>query len=158
MAREDFIIALCAPEDIEEMIDVYLGAFKDDYFGSYCFPAATIADDEIRRWLRDRFLRLMLKPESRNFKVTEVSTGKIGAWARWYFPYKFSEEEKVQMEREGQEKEKARAEGTLQEWPLGSNSEACDLKFGKLDRLMKKYVDPENMYGTYWHLHKAALQ
>lgn len=149
MAREDFVIALCAPEDIEEMIDVYLGAFKDDYWGSYCFPDATIAVDERRRWLRARFVRLMAKPESRNFKVTEVSTGKIGAWARWYFPYKFSDEEKAQIEREEQEKEKARAEGTLQEWPLGSNLEVCDFKFAELDRLTKKYVDPENMYGTY---------
>jgi hypothetical protein len=149
MAREDFVHAPCSPEDIEPMIDVYLTAFRDDYFGGVCFPGRKILDDERRRWLRARFLRFMSQPESRSFKIMEVSTGKIVAWARWYFPYKFSEEEKAERERQAQEKERARAEGTLQEWPLGANVEVCNYKFGELDRLMKKYVNLENMYGKY---------
>lgn len=128
------------------MIDVYLSAFRNDYFGSFCFLSEIVTDDERRRWLRARFLRFMSRPENRNFKVTEVSTGKIVAWARWYFPYKFSEEEKLERDREEQEKERARAEGTLQEWPLGANVELCNFKFGELARLMKKYVDLEDMY------------
>jgi hypothetical protein len=149
MARKDFVLEPCVPEDIEEMIDVNLRAFKDDYFGSYCFPDAMIPSDERRRWLRARFLSTMGRPENRDFKITEVSTGRIAAWARWYFPYKFNAAEKAEREREEQEKEKARAEGTLQEWPLGANVEACDVKFGELARLMKKHVDLEDMYGEY---------
>ena len=151
MARQDFVLAPCVPEDVEEMIDINLRAFKDDYFGNFTFPDAKIAPDERRRWMRARILRTMAKPENRNFKVTEVSTGRIGAWARWYFPYRFSAEEKAEREREEQDKEKARAEGTLQEWPLGANVEACDAKFGELGRLMKKHVDLEDMYGKYFH-------
>lgn len=131
------------------MIDVYLRAFNDDYFGSYCFPAAKIPIDEWRLWLRHRFLRAMSRPENRSFKVTEVSTGKIATWARWSFPYKFSEEEKAEREREEQEKKKARAEGTLKEWPSGANLEACDMKFGELSRLIKKHVNLEDMYSEY---------
>jgi hypothetical protein len=129
MARKDFVLEPCVPEDLEEMID------------------AMIPRDERRRWLRARFLSTMGRPENRNFKITEVSTGRIAAWARWYFPYKFNAAEKAEREREEQEKEKARAEGTLQEWPLGANVEACDVKFGELARLMKKHVDLEDMYG-----------
>jgi hypothetical protein len=147
MGREDFVLACCVPEDVEQMIDVNLRAFKDDYFGSFCFPDSSIARDERRRWLRERFLLTMTRPEIRNIKVTEVSTGRIAAWARWQYPYKFSEEEKVERERERQQKENERAKGTLQEWPLGSNVEVCDFKFGQLYYLMHKHVDPEDMYG-----------
>jgi hypothetical protein len=156
MARQDFVLAHCVPEDIEEMIDVNLRAFKDDYFGNFTFPDAEIRTEERRRWLRARFLRTMATPENRNFKVTEVSTGRIVAWARWYFPYTFSAEEKAEREREEQEREKARADGTLQKWPIGANVEACDVKFGELDRLMKKHVDLEDMYGKYLHFHQLS--
>lgn len=146
MARDDFVLAPCSPEDIEDMIDIYFRAFHDDYFGSYCFPAAKIPRDEWRRWLQRRFLNAMSRPENRTFKVTEAHTGKMAAWARWSFPYKFSEEEKAEREREEQEKEKAKAEGTLQEYPPGANLEACEIKFGELSRLIKKHVNLEDMY------------
>jgi hypothetical protein len=151
MAQAAFVLAPCLPEDVEQMASNYLSAFKDDYFNTVCFPGSSIPGDERRRWLHKRFLRTMTRPEVRNFKVTEVSTGKLTAFARWHYPYQFNEEEKAERERERQQKEKERADGTLQEWPLGSNMEVCDLKFGKLDRFMEKYVDPKDMYGECVH-------
>lgn len=151
MAQDAFVLAPCLPEDVDQMASNYLSAFKDDYFNATCFPDSSIPKDERRRWLHARFLRTMTRPEVRNFKITEVSTGKLAAFARWHYPYKFNEEEKAEREREKQQKEKKRADGTLQEWPLGSNMEVCDLKFRELDRLMEKYVDPEDMYGKRAH-------
>jgi hypothetical protein len=148
MAREDFVLAPCLPEDIDQMIDVYLNAFKDDYFGSFTFPRSNIPEDEMYQWLRNRFLKTLRTPEYRCFKVTEVSTGRIGAWVRWQYPHTLSEEQKAEKKREKEREEREKAEGKLQKWPRGANLEVCDIKFGWLDRMREKNVDVENMYGT----------
>jgi hypothetical protein len=104
---------------------------------------------EKHRWLKQRFLATMSKPEIRNFKITDVSTGNIVAWARWGFPYSFSEEERVERGREKEEKERKKREGTYSEWPAGSNLEVCEGKFGALDRIRNQNVDWGNTYGQF---------
>lgn len=156
MAQQGFILAPCVSDDIEPMVDVYLKAFRHDYFGSYCFPASKIPIDGWRQWLSRRFSRYLSRPENRIFKATELSTGKVAAWALWSFPYKLSEQEKGEREREEQEKQKARAEGTLEgEWPPGANVEVCFTKFGELSRLMEKHWNSEDMYSEYSSLNSA---
>ena len=146
--RQDFVLSQCTISDVEEMINVYSNAFADDYFGSFAFPK-TIPQDVKRKWLTERFTKMLSKPETRTFKIAEVSTGKMAAWARWTFPYVFSEKEKIEKEQEKLEKEKEKAKGLYTEWPPGANLEICDVKFGALERLKNKYVDPENMYSEF---------
>lgn len=141
--RQDFVLSPCTVDDVEDMINVHYNAFKDDYFGSFSFPK-TIPEDVMRKWKTERFTKTLSKPEIRNFKITEVSTGKMAAWARWTFPYTFSEKEKLEKERE----EEAKPKGYT-EWPPGANLEICDAKFGALERLKNKYVDPETMYSEF---------
>jgi hypothetical protein len=62
----------------------------------------------------------MSQPEIRDFKIMDLSTGKMAAWARWQFPYSLSEDEKAQREREKEQRQKMPEEGTWSEWPQGS--------------------------------------
>jgi hypothetical protein len=142
-----FVISPCVPSDIEQMISVYTRAFENNYFGLYTFPPSQIDPAEKHRWLKHRFLTSMSKPEMRNFKITDVSTGNIAAWARWGFPHAYTEEEKAKKEKEKQEIERRTEEGTYEEWPRGANLEVCDAKFGALERIRDQNVDWENTYG-----------
>lgn len=150
----EFVISACEPADVEQMIAVYNRAFEHNYFSLYTFPPSQIDPVEKHRWLKQRFLTSMSKPEMRNFKVTEVSTGNIAAWARWGFPHTFTEKEKAEKEREKRENERRKLEGTYEEWPWGSNLEVCDAKFGALERLRNQNVDQENTYGQFLKLRK----
>lgn len=139
----NFVISPCVPSDIEQMVSVYSRAFANDYFSLFTFPPSKITPEEKHRWLTQRFLASLSKPEIRNFKITDASTGLIAAWGRWQFPYTFSEEEKAERE---SEKERKKKEG-VSDWPEGANLEVCDVKFGGLERMRNQYVDWENDYG-----------
>ena len=122
MAPDTFTLLPCTPEDVESMIQIYLSAFENDYFSSFTFPS-TIDPAVKHRWLRERFLGTFKKPELRNFKVVETSTGKMAAWARWGFP-------------DGKKEEDAEKEKDFDpnEWPEGANLDVCEIKFGGLHR------------------------
>lgn len=148
MAPETFSLSECTVEDVPGMIQVYNNSFASDYLGSYTFPRSAIGDEEINRWLTARFTNLFSKPETRTFKITEDSTGKVVAFLRWAFPYTFTEEEKAERPKEKAEKKKLREElGYDPTWPKGANLEICDLKFGGLDAFKEKYVDEKETYG-----------
>ena len=136
MAPEAFHLAPCTPSDIPSMISIYESAFANDYFCSFTFPS-TIPLSEKHRWLRDRFLGTFQKPEIRNFKVVETSTGRMAAWARWGFPHSFTEEELKKRELE------------KDEWPQGSNLEVCDGKFGALVDMRERYTVKGETYSEY---------
>ena len=76
----------------------------------------------------------------------------MAAWVRWQFPYKSSEEEKVERGREAEENERRRKEGTWSEWPQGANLEVCDEKFGGLERMKIEHVDHEDVYSEFGHM------
>lgn len=117
---------------------------------SYTFPVSQIGPSEMKQWLHKRFLSMIIKPEYRNLKIVDTSTGNIAAWARWHFPYTFSWEEKAEKEREKEERKKR---GVLEggEWPVGANLEVCEMKFGALHRIRHELVDFENAYGEFCH-------
>jgi len=126
------------------MVNVYERAFQNDYLSSFTFPKNAIPTSVKRRWLHNRFLTSLSKPEIRNFKVVDTETGNIAAWSRWGFPHALNEEEKAEKDRK---KEREKLEGKKSEWPEGANLELCDLKFGALDRMRNQNVDWENTYG-----------
>jgi hypothetical protein len=146
--RPDFVLSPCTLDDVEDMISVQESAFADDYFSAFTFPK-TIPASVKRHWLRERFTKIFAKPEFRNFKITETSTGKMAAWARWSFPYTFSDEQKLERKRENEQKEREKAQGGDPDWPPGSNLEICHAKFGALKRLREKYVQEDDMYGEF---------
>jgi hypothetical protein len=134
MASEAFVLLPCAPEDVEAMISVYERAFANDYFSSFTFPRHSITEAEKHRWLRARFLGTFSKPELRNFKIVEARTGRMAAWARWGFPYVFSEEELGEREAE------------KDSWPEGSYLEVCEVKFGGLHKKRDAYARKDETY------------
>jgi hypothetical protein len=136
MAPETFHLAPCTPSDVPSMISIYESAFANDYFSSFTFPS-TISHSEKHRWLRDRFLGTFQKPELRNFKIVETSTGRMAAWARWGFPHSFTEEELKKQELE------------KDEWPQGSNLEVCDVKFGTLHEKRERYTEKGETYSEF---------
>lgn len=129
------------------MISVYNRAFADNYLMNYVFPPSQISTAEKNRWLSDRFLKNLTKPEIRNIKITDTRTGDLAGFARWHFPHTFTEEQKLELEREKEEVERKEKEATFSAWPEGANLELCDIKFGTLDRKRKEQVDFENAYG-----------
>jgi hypothetical protein len=137
MAAETFTLSPCTTEDVESMVEVYSRAFENDYFSAFTFPKSTISDSEKRRWLRARFLGTLSKPDLRNFKIVETSTGRMAAWARWGFPYVFSEEE-LRMQHEEKD-----------EWPEGSNLEVCDVKFGGLHEKRERHTRRGEDYSEF---------
>ena len=71
------------------------------------------------------------------------------AFARWTFPYVFSEEDKKAREEEKKERERKKKEGIDEKWPKGANLEVCDLKFGPIDSCREKTVNEEETYGKF---------
>ena len=120
---------------------VYESAFANEYFSSFTFPNSTVTPTEKHRWLRARFLRTFSKPEIRNFKVVESSTGRMAAWARWGFPYSSGEEELKE------EKEEGKGDFDKSEWPEGANIEVCEAKFGGLSKKRDGYIIKDETYG-----------
>ena len=147
MAPEAFVLSPCTAIDVPALADVYLTAFASNPFNHYTFPRSTIGEEEMYRWLMDRFTKLFLKREIHVFKISEVNTGRVVAFCRWSFPISLTEEEKAEREREKKEVEEERKEGRDSTWPTGANIEICDLKFGALGRMTENYVVKEDMYG-----------
>ena len=91
----------------------------------------------------------MARPETRVFKVTEASTGKIAAFARWKFPHVAATEEKEELEKSEEEKKS--------EWPVGTNIALCEEKFGMLDVWREQFVvDTESIYGSFGSVYNTA--
>ncbi|KAG9238704.1 acyl-CoA N-acyltransferase [Amylocarpus encephaloides] len=142
-----FLISEILPADIPSMIPVYNSAFKDDYLTNFTLPRAAITDTEWTRWLSHRISLSLKKPNCRNYKIFDTSTGEMAGHCRLQIPYVFSDEERREMEeRDKREEEQAKREGRHKIWPTGSNLEVVELKFGALDEMKKKYVDEGEDY------------
>ena len=61
MAPSDFVLSLCVPEDVDQMVTVYLEAFRNDYFTTFVLPS-TIPTTVLREWATKRFLVILHKP------------------------------------------------------------------------------------------------
>lgn len=77
-----FSVARCTPADIPQMISCYNAAFLSTNF-TYWWPADL---EVMRRWTEGRFRLRFHDPSEHHFKVSDVATGQIVAWARWVVP------------------------------------------------------------------------
>lgn len=145
MSVPPFVLSPVTADDVESMIAVYEAAFASNPLSSLLFPKS-IKPEVKAAWLRKRFLGYLAKPEIRQFKVTETSTGKLVAWSRWAFPYVLSPEEKEKRRKE--EEEKAQKD-PKESYPDGANVGACEEKFNGFDEFRRTWVDDENMYRMY---------
>lgn len=74
------------------------------------------------------------------FKIIEIETGKVVAWARWGYPFTLSEEEKARRGEEIREEKARDEEEKVTRFPVGANEEACVEYFGSLDVMRDKYM------------------
>jgi hypothetical protein len=132
-------------EDIPEMTSVYVAAFSQDPDQSFIWNGIDPADK--KDWLLHRFTKTFHQPENVFYKITEKSTGRMAAWARWHFPTVLTpqkaEERRIEEEKQANKTEEERR----QDWPVGANVEMCATFFDSLDGMRKKYFDKEQMYG-----------
>ncbi|ORY62944.1 acyl-CoA N-acyltransferase, partial [Pseudomassariella vexata] len=77
-----FILARCTPNDVPQMVSVYLSAFIDTKFNWWWSPTL----DAMRRWTERRFVGKFAEPSAHHFKVVDTETGKLIAWSRWNVP------------------------------------------------------------------------
>ncbi|RYP33590.1 hypothetical protein DL767_004705 [Monosporascus sp. MG133] len=131
-----FIMARPTEADIEAMADVYFEAFELDRGNTYWWSpdrAAQLA------WSRRRVERKMRDPSVRHFKITDVASGDLVAWARWNVP-------------EGKEAVfGAVADATatapaVTDYPEGADPELCRGFFDAVDGMQKKW-DAKSMLG-----------
>ncbi|KAH7330166.1 hypothetical protein BKA65DRAFT_52964 [Rhexocercosporidium sp. MPI-PUGE-AT-0058] len=147
MANDQFVLSPCTVADVPGMIKVYLSAFASDPFSAFTFPRDKISDEEMNRWLTERFTKtLTQKREMHTFKILDTSTNTLCAFLRSSYPHVLMAEEKATREREQKARSEERKQGRDPMWPVGSNLEVCDGKFGGLDALRERFVDNAEMY------------
>jgi hypothetical protein len=125
------------------MVDVYINAFTHTYMNTILFPPTTVTPSSIRNWLSSRFLKVLTRPhpEMHSFKIIETATGKLVAWARWGYPFRLTEEEKLERQKEkAMDEEEKKKSGFVTRFPVGANEEACLEYFGSLDVMREKYM------------------
>jgi hypothetical protein len=139
-ATANYTVADCAEAaDLAGMIAVYEAAFRDNYFTSLIFPPTTDPESK-KQWASARFRKAFGQPELHLFEAVEAATGKLVAWTKWTFPHVVSEEEQS----------KKREAGEVKVWPEGANTDACEAKFGGLDRFREKFVKADDMYREFF--------
>ncbi|RYP77890.1 hypothetical protein DL770_007012 [Monosporascus sp. CRB-9-2] len=165
-----FIMARPTKADIEAMAEVNLEAFEIDRGNTYWWSpdrAAQLA------WMRRRVERKMRDPSVRHFKIVDVASGDLVAWARWNvpegkeaafddardvsrLPISREEEEAVAGENKttatmetGPTTAAADATATapaVTDYPEGADPELCRGFFDALDGMAKKW-DAKSMLG-----------
>ncbi|KAI0132147.1 acyl-CoA N-acyltransferase [Xylariales sp. AK1849] len=77
-----FTLSRCTPDDIPQMVSVYLAAFKETRF-VYWWPESLEA---MRRWNEARFHLRFMDPTYQQFKVVEEESGQVVAFSQWIVP------------------------------------------------------------------------
>ncbi|ETS82603.1 hypothetical protein PFICI_04479 [Pestalotiopsis fici W106-1] len=77
-----FVLSRCTPADVPQMVTAYSAAFLQTNF-TYWWPVDL---EVMRRWTEARFRLRFRNPSDQHFKVADVATGQIVAWARWTVP------------------------------------------------------------------------
>ncbi|KAK2589774.1 hypothetical protein QQS21_012545 [Conoideocrella luteorostrata] len=112
-------------EDIPGIVDVYLAAFTDR-FTAHLFPDRT----DLPRWLADDYKKDMTTNHlTRFYKVTDVSVGKIVAFAQWEIPDRQAVPAGTAIKAKGKK-----------DWPEGANAEFCDWFFGTLAKKRREIM------------------
>ena len=141
--KPEFHIAECTPGDIEEMIDSFETAFRQEPMHQYVFPEATCPRSKSDPWLRTKLENRLKNPDPavKHFKTVHTESGNLASWARWSLPHPKegakTEDTKVDKEDDREEKKP--------DLPEGANVEAFQEYVGVLGECQKKWAN-EDMY------------
>ncbi|KAH6659797.1 acyl-CoA N-acyltransferase [Truncatella angustata] len=77
-----FTFSRCTPEDIPQMVSVYVAAFTQTNFVYWWASDLNV----MTKWTEARFRLRFRDPRDQQFKIVDDQTGQIVAWARWTVP------------------------------------------------------------------------
>ncbi|RYO89314.1 hypothetical protein DL766_005154 [Monosporascus sp. MC13-8B] len=142
-----FIMAPPTEADVDAMTDVHLEAFEMDRRNTYWWSPDRAAQ---RAWMRRRIERKMREPGTRHFKIADVASGDLVAWARWNVPEGKETAFGVAVAAEtGPTTATAEVTATAQtvtDYPEGAEPELCRSFFDALYSMAKKW-DAKSMLG-----------
>jgi hypothetical protein len=78
-----FVISHCVLEDVDNIERIYYDAFKEDPGNSHWWSPSR---ESMVKWMRQRVLKKMADNQVRHFKITDVQSGDLVAFARWDIP------------------------------------------------------------------------
>ncbi|ETS85043.1 hypothetical protein PFICI_03068 [Pestalotiopsis fici W106-1] len=78
-----FVLSYCEAGDVDQLCNVYYEAFKEDPGNSHWWSPSR---DKMMAWMRTRIEKKMADRSIRHFKVTDVASGDMVAFARWDIP------------------------------------------------------------------------
>ncbi len=145
-----FQLLPCTPSDLDAMVDVYLRAFATNTLNQVLFPTpACYYSAPTRSFFRARFERAFTQghAELHLFKLVEVASARLVAWARWGYPFVMTD-----LERRRRDAQKASLEVESREagpagFPEGSNPEAFGVFLQAMEVMREKYVRCDEDYG-----------
>lgn len=73
--------------DIEELVKIQMEAFSADPANIYWWSPNR---DVMRAWLGERLRNKLFDPDVRYFKINDIESGDLVAWARWQVPDGFT--------------------------------------------------------------------
>ncbi|KAI1389380.1 acyl-CoA N-acyltransferase [Hypoxylon trugodes] len=78
-----FTISRCTAADVDELGEIYYDSFKTDKRNTFWWP---VEKEPMVAWMHRRNSRKIGDSSMRHFKVTDVQSGEIAAFARWDIP------------------------------------------------------------------------
>lgn len=78
-----FVISRCDSDDVDPMCITYYDAFDADPGNSHWWSPSR---EQMMIWMRRRISKKMADRSIRHFKITEVASGEMVAFARWDIP------------------------------------------------------------------------
>lgn len=78
-----FVIARCDAGDVDDMCDIYYEAFKEDPGNSHWWSPDR---RHMQAWMQRRMVKKLGDAGMRHFKIVDVETGAMVAFARWDIP------------------------------------------------------------------------
>lgn len=147
-----YVLDTVTREDIPHLYTLWSLAFASNRVHQLSFPIDKIDPQALESWYYNRMVKLLDKPELRNYKITDTRTGQLVACARWGFPHdrdaakKDAEKDKIDVEIQTDEN-KDGAEPMAKEVGLvGMNERLFDDVGDVLNRWREEYVKWEDTY------------
>lgn len=78
-----FVMSRCTPADVNAIAEVYYEGFLSDPRNTFWWPPEK---EDMIAWNRRRVRHKMADRTTRHFKITDVQSGDVVAFARWDIP------------------------------------------------------------------------
>ncbi|KAI1877209.1 uncharacterized protein JN550_001281 [Neoarthrinium moseri] len=148
-----FTLSRCTPDDIPQMVSVYLAAFTSTKF-TYWWPSSV---ETVRRWNEARFRLYFRDPTDQQFKVVDDTTGQVVGFSHWKVPAQFKG--LVEGFRTYDDRAEGEFDGSVSQWmqnpPEGSKEDLYHEFFAGIKAMGAKWNIDEKLDLTLLCVHPA---